>query len=232
MNIAKLVGCVFAFVTLTTFASAQTPEASEASKDKLFWIFLTTGKTTTGVPVEEIRKMQGLHLANFSKLAQAGKLLCAGPLNDPNQKLRGIVVVKAADLASVEQMFGADPYVTNGFMKVDADELVVQKGKFAAKVTPSAMEELSFVVLNRKEGVKPTADSLAEQAEYVTKLAEDGAVMMAGEFPTGKSRQFVWICKPRTDLKQLVEASPAVAKVGLGFQIMPIYLGKDSITTD
>jgi uncharacterized protein YciI len=48
--------------------------------------------------------MQAAHLANFGRLQKAGKLFTAGPLADPQRKMRGIVVVKAADLKSLSEL--------------------------------------------------------------------------------------------------------------------------------
>ena len=88
-------------------ADAETKKAAPvttANDTKLFWVFLTTGKSTKGVEKEEVEKMQAEHLANFKRLAEEEKLLLAGPLADPEKKLRGIVVLKAKNQNDLEKM--------------------------------------------------------------------------------------------------------------------------------
>lgn len=206
--------------------SATTPAPNEA---KLFWIFLTTGKSTEGVAGSEIQKMQTAHLENFRRLAGEGKLLTAGPMNDPKGKLRGIVVIKAADEAAVKKMFEADPYITNGFMKVESHQAAITFGKFATKITPSAMEELRLVVLSRPPSATASEEILTSQGEYTKGLFENGSVLLATRFVGDSARQIVWIAPPRTDLKGLVESSPIVANAAFEHQIMPLYMGKGSI---
>jgi len=237
MNSVRLFGIVLMFLTCVSKSPAKQPAQQAAAQqaaqgEKLFWIFLTTGKSTTGVATEEIQTMQAAHLGNFRRLAKAGKLLTAGPLNDRKQKLRGIVVVKAATKASVQEMFKADPYVTNGFMNVEAHEVAIRSGRFVTKLTPSEMEELRLVVFAEKEEGNPiTGEARDGQAKYAAQLHKEGALLLVSELPSSKGLRSIWIAKPRTDLKNLVDASPAITDMGLDVQIIPLYVGKGAISS-
>ena len=54
------------------------------------------------------------HLAHLEPLSQAGKVILAGPLTDGAGSL---IVVEAESLASVWELVGRDPYVTNGIFE-------------------------------------------------------------------------------------------------------------------
>lgn len=216
-------------ITLVSCCVVARPAIAQESsqpESKLYWIFLTSGQTTQGVAADEIRKMQSAHLANFKRLADAGKLLTAGPMNDSQGILRGIVIIKAANGEAVDQMFDADPYVKKGFMKVEKHEATIDHGQFATKITPAAMEELRIVVFVRTPGVE-SETHLADQANYVAKLAGEQALLLTANFDG--SRHSTWIAKPRADLKRIVDTSPAVTAGELSYQIIPIYLGKGAI---
>jgi uncharacterized protein YciI len=51
------------------------------------------------------------HLAHLEPLAQAGRVILAGPLTDGAGSL---IVVDADSLAAVWELVGRDPYVVNG----------------------------------------------------------------------------------------------------------------------
>ena len=54
------------------------------------------------------------HLAHLEPLAQAGRIVLAGPLTDGAGSL---IVVEAASLAEVWDLVGRDHYVTNGIFE-------------------------------------------------------------------------------------------------------------------
>jgi uncharacterized protein YciI len=54
------------------------------------------------------------HLAHLEPLAQAGKVVLAGPLTDGAGSL---IVVDAESLAAVWSLVGRDPYVVNGIFE-------------------------------------------------------------------------------------------------------------------
>jgi hypothetical protein len=54
------------------------------------------------------------HLAHLEPLAQAGKVVLAGPLTDGAGSL---IIVEAESLAAVWELVGRDPYVVNGIFE-------------------------------------------------------------------------------------------------------------------
>ncbi len=112
--------------------------------------------------------MQKAHLANFGRLAGEGKLLTAGPMRDPEGVLRGIVIVRATDRSAVDRMFDQDPYVTEGFMKVEPHEARIDHGGIVANVTPEALEEFRIVILSDPKEVNDSKkEPRGGQTRYV-----------------------------------------------------------------
>ncbi len=218
-----------AFACFTCIGDAFPREKDDVGM-KLYWIFLTTGRSTDGVPTEDVRKMQKAHIANFGRLADEGKLLTAGPMRDPDGVLRGIVIVRATDRSAVNQMFDQDPYVTEGYMKVVPHEARIDHGGIVAKVKPETLEEFRIVILSDPKEVSDSKKEPPEgQAGYVANLSEVGTILLASTFVGKGGRRFVWIAKGQDNLKQLVDGSPAVSDGGLEYRIIPLYLAKGSL---
>ena len=140
-------------------------------EDKLFWIFLTTGKkSSSDYKREEIEEMQKKHLDNFKRLANAGKLLVAGPMADPNKKLRGIVVLKMKDTSRLTEMFKPDPFVSNGLMDIDICPAELVHGKVNLKGLDDGFDELRLVAFGKKKKKSKELKSVTKkQAEFVKK---------------------------------------------------------------
>jgi uncharacterized protein YciI len=139
----------------------QTTQSSAPPAADLYWIFLTTGKGTQNVERAEVQRMQAAHLANFDRLHKDGKLFAAGPLADPEKKLRGIVVVTAPDIESLGELFEPDPYLKHGYLNVDAIKMEKAVGEFQTDIDPKSLAEYRLVLL---EKVTPDVDEAgAEQ---------------------------------------------------------------------
>ena len=91
--------------------------------DDIVFMFFTTGKSAQGVPKEELTRLQAAHIANLGRLYHAGISPLAGPLADPERQKRGIVLLRLKEPAAVPEHFRPDPYVSQGFMKVEAHRM-------------------------------------------------------------------------------------------------------------
>ena len=223
-----LLAVTFVCVSLSLPAAG----ADEANQGKLFWIFLTTGKSTEGVARDDVMAMQQAHLANFGKLAGEGKLLGAGPMQDPDRVLRGIVLMKATDTEKLAAMFEADPYVQKGFLKVEPHEVKITHGGFANKITPTEMAEYRIVVFEHESTSQANAVISERQGEHAGELFANKQLLLAAEFAGESKRRYVWIAKANSGLQKAAEQAPAVAQAGLACKTMPIYLGKGSLLAD
>ena len=197
----------------------------------IYWIFLTTGKSTQGVERSEIEKMQAAHLANFGRLHQEGKLFAAGPMADPQKKMRGIVVATASDLKSLEGLFDADPYVKQGYMTIDAIKMEIAVGKFQHDVDPKSLAEYRLVLLEKSTPDGPDIDAEMQKANlaYCESMHDADRLKFAGWFSVDKrSRRGVLIFRKLDDamLKSLVDALPAVKSNAWNATIYPLYMSE------
>ena len=76
---------------------------------------------------EEIMELQRAHLAHMDKLAEAGKLVVAGPITDGGN-LRGILVFKVDSLEAAKSLAEGDPMVKNGRLLVELHPWMVEEG--------------------------------------------------------------------------------------------------------
>jgi len=225
--------CLFGLVAVVGAAFwASAPLAAEQgapAKATVFWIFLTTGKSVQGTDPSEIQKMQAAHLANFKRLHQEGKLFTAGPMADPQKKMRGIVVVTAADRKSLADYFEPDPYVKQGFMTLDGIEMEIAVGRFQGDVDPKSLAEYRLVLLEKSQpdGNEADAAMRARNVEYCESIHDASRLCFAGWLREDKiSRRGILIFRKLDDeqLKSLVDELPAVKSSAWKATTFPLYM--------
>lgn len=214
------------FACMTTNARAQGDESSQL---RSFFIFLTTGRTTAGVDKEEVQKMQKLHIDNFVAQAKKERLFAAGPVADPNKTLRGIVGVRAQDRERVPELFRDDPYVDQGFMKLEINEISRELGKFEMILDPVGMEEHRLALFTKKEtaGELSKSDRI-QQWEYWQQASREGKTSAAFQFDDRSPRLAVAIIKNMegSSVQELVQKDPLLASGKTESQIIPLYVSK------
>ena len=77
-------------------------------------IILTTGPSRVPDGPERTEMFQG-HFANMNRLAEAGKLVLAGPL-DGAQGRRGLFIMAVADIDEARALVATDPVIIKGEM--------------------------------------------------------------------------------------------------------------------
>lgn len=143
---------------LLTGCAAPAPPPTQ----DLWFAFLETGRATPGDKAAVAAMQQG-HLDNFRRLFAQGRLLSAGPLADPSQRKRGIVVLRGASLAELAAYFEADAYVRDGYMTLNAQRAVAHRPMHTEDIDASRIEEHRIVLIDRAAGVPP-AVAAARQA--------------------------------------------------------------------
>jgi uncharacterized protein YciI len=81
-----------------------------------YFVMLTRGperKKATDTAI--INKMQAGHLANIKRLAEAGKILVAGPFDDDGN-WRGIFIFDCDTQEETEQLLATDPMIKAGWL--------------------------------------------------------------------------------------------------------------------
>jgi uncharacterized protein YciI len=89
--------------------------------------FLVRGPKWTKEQTEETKKIQEGHLANINRLAEAGKLVLAGPFYGDRDR-RGVFIFKVDSLAEAQALTDTDPAVIAGRLKIELHRWSVLKG--------------------------------------------------------------------------------------------------------
>lgn len=143
------------WLPLLALAAMAVPQAAPKAP-KLVFVFLTKGDVKAPADQAEREAMQKAHLGNFGKQFEAKKLIAAGPVQDPTQMRRGIVILTVDEEKEVPTLFKEDPFVRNGIMKIDAGLWHADRaGIHEDKIDPNGLEENRIVVLTAE---KPLSD--------------------------------------------------------------------------
>jgi len=99
--------------TVAFSAAAERPSELNYEMTTYYLVLLYRGPKSTGEATPETQKIQDAHMANIRQMADAGKLIMAGPMGD-DSKLRGIFVLRAGSLQEAQALADADPAVKAG----------------------------------------------------------------------------------------------------------------------
>ena len=231
-------------IILTIVFASQTkgfgPNADEpAGVDLDCFVFLVTGKPTTGIAKEEIQQMQAAHIQNFDRLAKIQKLSAAGPCSDPDKKVRGIVVVHAPSLEKAQSLFDTDPYITQGFMTPEIHPYKPIAGRFVVPENEQSLDKYTLVILSKKADVdlQPEQDQrvLDGLERFAKKQFEEGNLGFAGLFtkPANVTTKRLGVMVFRSgDIEfvkeKLKELDPSIHDE-LQWQVFQQYMVKDAM---
>ncbi len=124
--------------TLLTFIAAASllpvwlhaEEVQKSSPPELasyYFVLLTRGPEWTAEKTPATEKIQAAHLANITKLHDAGKLVLAGPFTD-NGNWRGIFIFKTSSIEETKSLVENDPAVQAGRLTYEIHPWTTKKG--------------------------------------------------------------------------------------------------------
>ena len=103
-----------------------TPDTPLKPTDYIFGL-LVRGPKWTAEKTTESNKIQEGHMANINRLAEAGKLVLAGPFYDEGER-RGVFIFKVDTLNEAQILTDSDPAVIAGRLKIELYKWTVPKG--------------------------------------------------------------------------------------------------------
>lgn len=139
----------------------------------MWFVFLEAGKTGPD-DREAAAAMQRGHIANFQRLFGEKKLYAAGPLKDPSEAKRGIVIVKAPTQQTLGSYFDNDQYVREGYLKLNAAPALVNKGLATEGIDSGGVEEGRIVQVMRNGKALSAGDAAAQRA-MLQRLVDQGS---------------------------------------------------------
>ena len=109
-----------ALACLLLGAGGQVTKKAEPQYEMTTYVvgFFHKGPHWTAEETAETRRIQEGHLANFRRMAEAGKLVVAGPFKDPGD-LRGMLIFKLDSVEQARVLMDADPAVKSGRLTLD-----------------------------------------------------------------------------------------------------------------
>lgn len=152
-------------------AACANPPVTPPRSD-LWFCFFETGRPTPA-DKDAVAAMQRGHIANFQRLFAQGRLLAAGPLADPSQRKRGIVVLRGASLDELATYFQPDDYVREGYMTLNARRAVAHAPLHTEGIDASRIEEARIVLIGRPTGADPAA---AQRQALLRRLVDPGTL--------------------------------------------------------
>lgn len=198
-----------------------------------FGFFVSGPNQAAGDPAE-LQKQQAEHIANLGRLAREGKLMMAGPLADPDRKLRGVIVLKGEKppktKAEMDAIFGPDPFVQSGRLAFESVPWMTAEGRMNPTVNSSTIEEHTFVMLQKGEG-KAAADAGAGHMAGLERMWKEGLLALSGPVVGSEKTAglLVFYGADRTKIKAELDKDPLVKAGALTVRMMPIWLTKGAL---
>ena len=112
--------------------------------DRFTIVLLVTNTAAPELDEEAAAAVQDAHLAHLADLHADGVLLAAGPLADPEERLRGLVVLNV-DLAEARALTARDPAIEAGIFLVETLPWLVPAG--ALNLSPTFFPRSMAAVL-------------------------------------------------------------------------------------
>ena len=200
--------------------------------DKLWLMFFMRGEAKG--PTEEKAQQEAMkgHLGNMKKQAALGRLLAAGPMQDPSGQRRGITVLLGHDENELKSYFTQDPFVKAGVMTVSAWQWKVDAKKFNPKVDETGIAEHRIVFIRRGKGMQPQTAQMAREHEHVlSAVAKKFGPGVWGPITGMDKVHEVLIVsgKDTAGIQEMFKADPLVSKAILELEIIPLWMSKGVI---
>lgn len=210
-------------VSILMAASLFTPQ--DEALPPAWFIFLERGKPTPP-DKDAVMKMQIGHIDNFKRLFGLKKLFGAGPLADPSENKRGIVVVRAHSKEELMSYFEPDAYVHNGYMNVNAVPCIVHKPLSTIDISPDGIEEHRIVQIARPSVPLNESDQRAAN-EYLQRLVDKRVVSAWYTLESGPVAEVLFVRGTDNDrINRKLSLHPPIAGGKAAYTVWPQWLGK------
>lgn len=180
-----------------------------------WFVLLVRGDGPRPKDPDEGKRKQEAHIANLNKRYQEGKLVAAGPLQDPSKHRRGIAVMTVATRAEVNACFKGDPYIDGRIMHVEAHKFVTPVRGFGAAPDPDSIAPHRMIRLTFPNGYKGPFPTLS------------GAV--GGRFAGERGGVLLTQNTDDAAIDSALRESVA-SKAGMAHEIVPLWMSAGTLT--
>lgn len=207
-----------ALFSALTFAGAPEP--------KVYFMFFMKGDGQRPSDAKVLQDMQAKHIANMGKQAEKGKLLAAGPLQDPTQQRRGITVLRVSDPKEIPGLFAEDPFVEHKLMKVAAFEWTVDAKKFKPAVDPNSIVDYRLVLLKRGKGMSPETYAMHKAHRELLNSMKDLAIWGPVKGMDGVREVLIFTGKDTEAIEAALRQDEFVKRSLLEIEVVPLWMSK------
>lgn len=245
----KMRVAVLSLLTLPALGQAPAPATAPAAAPETFvaptgqtmrryaFGLLSRGDAWTPEKTPETEKLQKGHMANIGRMAEAKKLVAAGPMADPQSTVRGVFVF-ATSLVDAQVEAAQDPAIAAGRLKLELAEWwgpvgvgdQYWKDQAAGKPFEMAVHPLGILVTGTVPVPQAEAAKLqAAHMERIVSLMKSGKLLTAGPFVERGERRGIFVFAPEVTLdeaKALVADDAYVAGGHMAVQFHGWYHAK------
>lgn len=177
-----------------------------------WFVFLVRADGPRPAQSGQLEAMQKAHIGNFERRYREGKLVTAGPVEDPAKHRRGIVVLAVGTRSDVMACFDHDPYIQNHIMRVEAHRWPTPPKGFVMPTDSTKMAEYRIVRI-----------SLGREAPFPTLPGGVG-----GKFAGERLGVILTPCTDDGAIRHALDASPAV-RAGASYDVIPLWLSAGTL---
>jgi len=125
-----------------TSPPAAAPAAQPVEFESYQLVLLQRPEHPREYAADKVEEIQQAHLAHLRHLAEAGKLVVAGPFdNQPDPRLRGLALFRVGSIEEARQLAESDPAVKAGRLEVVVMTWYTEKGAMTFPIAEKLRKE-------------------------------------------------------------------------------------------
>lgn len=207
-------------------------------KKSVYLMFFVKGEGARPSDAKESEAVAKTHFANMRAQAERGRLVAAGPVQDPTEVRRGITVLTLANRSELGDTFKGDEFVARDIMRIEAAEWKVDSKKFNPKVDPSTIVEHRLVLLKTGPGKSPENEAMHKQhCELLASMeASHGLAVWGSVLPSedksfqGVREALIFTGADTAGIERALSADVFVQRGLLTVEILPLWMSKGVVT--
>jgi hypothetical protein len=211
-------------------------ESTNKGAERFWWVFIERTPLQVTLTESQSQEMMNAHLGNFRRLFGLKKLALAGPLRDPEQKRRGIVLLTVGPREEITESFKPDLFFQQKIFSAHAIQMKPDFGQILRNEGPdsNSIEENRLVVFERgKDQRADDMDKIGPARNAIRDGAASGLAFHA--VATGGDRvREIAVFRGKNDeaIGKWLQGDPAVASGALKATVYPQFLGKGFLQTN
>ncbi len=210
---------------LILFSIVSFGSLSAQDFDRVF-VFLNVNVTKATISEDSVNTLMEQHFKNMATLGKEGKLINAGPFEGGG----GLFVMNSTSVDTVKQWLQTDPAVKANRWLIETYPFTTTEGGSCVVGAPYEMVMYPFVryapsneIANYKSNAN--AEKEVSTKELISKLKEEGNLIMAGHFANNDGG--VLVLKDSSSIETINSSS--VANTGsISFQFKELWIAKGS----